>query len=621
MKSTQVRVAAPATGVRTPYSAAATASTHHHQGSNQAKKRKESKHFDTQYPISTEELFCDICKVYCFGPASYKEHLEGQKHKKKASNTIAAKSSEVPDPISSTGEDSASKETNVLVKSTNLNKRVTSISTVVLRCQLCNIMCVSTDSYRSHIRGAKHQRVSVIQSRMGKPIPSVMPEIISKNISKALETKVFEEFKDDVYNLEHNSSLKGKAWFIFHKLQSLIFLLVEIPIVFNNPTKSAPVVTELPEDSDCLYDVKPIGHDFIEEVLNESGKIVCFTCTLCECRFNDPNAKNLHLKGKRHRLQYKKKVDPSLIVEFIKKDHQRLENDRKSRLALKVNPECRIFSVDINPFEPSGRSLRQFSSIFNYSRSGSSNIVSQPIPPDLSKSFSDLLLEHKHSQIIPRKSELENIYQCAYIIEKSIRSVARLIDAHFAVNIEQPLAESVTKRLKSWPEIEENLSIEKLAQPTAKPVELIRVVRVGQLGKGYLLSGEHTMSMVLLSSIFPTTGLMKIFTSLLPDTIKEMNNDYSATVEENESESSFFLAVENHLGHLKFQILLTSPFLRTAAQTELDGREILACLSWLLNLLYRISRSVGQTQMLTGTCWGATFPVVQGRTLPLKQEI
>jgi hypothetical protein len=26
---------------------------------------------------------------------------------------------------------------------------------------------------------------------------------------------------------------------------------------------------------------------------------------LCECKFNDPNAKEMHLKGRRHRLQYK----------------------------------------------------------------------------------------------------------------------------------------------------------------------------------------------------------------------------------------------------------------------------------------------------------------------------
>ena len=30
-----------------------------------------------------------------------------------------------------------------------------------------------------------------------------------------------------------------------------------------------------------------------------------FNCKLCDCKFNDPNAKDMHMKGRRHRLQYK----------------------------------------------------------------------------------------------------------------------------------------------------------------------------------------------------------------------------------------------------------------------------------------------------------------------------
>lgn len=62
-------------------------------------------------------------------------------------------------------------------------------------------------------------------------------------------------------------------------------------------------------------DVTPVGHEYIEEVRNDQGKTVSFNCKLCECKFNDPNAKEMHMKGRRHRLQYKKKVDPSLQVE------------------------------------------------------------------------------------------------------------------------------------------------------------------------------------------------------------------------------------------------------------------------------------------------------------------
>ncbi len=82
-------------------------------------------------------------------------------------------------------------------------------------------------------------------------------------------------------------------------------------------------------------DVQPVGHDYVEEVAekssnreikvtlkllskvqniklvfcfqvrNDEGKVIRFHCKLCECSFNDPNAKEMHLKGRRHRLQYK----------------------------------------------------------------------------------------------------------------------------------------------------------------------------------------------------------------------------------------------------------------------------------------------------------------------------
>ena len=47
------------------------------------------------------------------------------------------------------------------------------------------------------------------------------------------------------------------------------------------------------------------GQEYIEEIKNEAGKTVSFNCKLCECKFNDPNAKEMHMKGRRHRLQYK----------------------------------------------------------------------------------------------------------------------------------------------------------------------------------------------------------------------------------------------------------------------------------------------------------------------------
>ena len=42
--------------------------------------------------------------------------------------------------------------------------------------------------------------------------------------------------------------------------------------------------------------MQPVGHDYIEEIKSDDGKVISFSCKLCECRFNDPNAKEMHMK-------------------------------------------------------------------------------------------------------------------------------------------------------------------------------------------------------------------------------------------------------------------------------------------------------------------------------------
>lgn len=73
---------------------------------------------------------------------------------------------------------------------------------------------------------------------------------------------------------------------------------------------SVLLVTTDKDDLDMEKDILPVGEDYIEELKNEEGKLVSFNCKLCECQFNDPNAKEMHMKGRRHRLQYKVSLIP-----------------------------------------------------------------------------------------------------------------------------------------------------------------------------------------------------------------------------------------------------------------------------------------------------------------------
>ena len=37
-----------------------------------------------------------------------------------------------------------------------------------LRCELCDVTCTGSDAYAAHIRGAKHQKVIKLHTRLGK---------------------------------------------------------------------------------------------------------------------------------------------------------------------------------------------------------------------------------------------------------------------------------------------------------------------------------------------------------------------------------------------------------------------------------------------------------------------
>lgn len=79
-----------------------------------------------------DSLLC----VFCLFKQTYKEHLEGQKHKKKEAALKAS-------------------------QSTNNNSTSARGTQNQLRCELCDVSCTGADAYAAHIRGAKHQKVRV----------------------------------------------------------------------------------------------------------------------------------------------------------------------------------------------------------------------------------------------------------------------------------------------------------------------------------------------------------------------------------------------------------------------------------------------------------------------------
>ena len=218
--------------------------------------------------------YCEVCKISCVGPQPYKEHHEGQKHKKKEVGVKAGTSG----PFTRGGN--------------------------LLCCELCNVACTSSDDYAAHIRGLKHQKVVKLHTQLGKPTSSVYPVLMTK------EAGILASPGGPTSDAPNPSA----------QAASTTPTGPPFPLV-NGPTQSVanlarPAQPAVPGGLPGERDVQPVGHDFIEENKNEEGKVISFSCKLCKCRFNDPNAKEIHMKGRRHRLQYKKKVNPDLVVDI-----------------------------------------------------------------------------------------------------------------------------------------------------------------------------------------------------------------------------------------------------------------------------------------------------------------
>lgn len=107
-----------------------------------------------------------------------------------------------------------------------------------------------------------------LHRKLGKTIPSIEPQIIT------------------------NSSTSSQATVITQTAMN------ESQIIANeNPQVSLSSLFE--------SNIQPIGEEYIETTYDNTNKPILYHCKLCECKFNDIKGKDMHLKGKRHRLSYK----------------------------------------------------------------------------------------------------------------------------------------------------------------------------------------------------------------------------------------------------------------------------------------------------------------------------
>uniref|UniRef100_A0A3Q2YHV2 Zinc finger RNA-binding protein n=1 Tax=Hippocampus comes TaxID=109280 RepID=A0A3Q2YHV2_HIPCM len=516
-----------------------------------------------QPPKPPQIHYCDVCKISCAGPQTYKEHLEGQKHKKK----------EAALKVSQNSNSSSGSGGGLLARSSQNQ----------LRCELCDVSCTGADAYAAHIRGAKHQKVLKLHTKLGKPIPSTEPSMVtqtlssstsapSKTITSTLSSSSASSSLGVAASLSSTPYLKSvnlvssSASGVKNQLASSLSAANstipgkkvntpkinfvggsklqttskseeckgEAPKIAMSSSSAVDVKTEISESLSASTlaalqsDVQPVGHDYVEEVRNDEGKVIRFHCKLCECSFNDPNAKEMHLKGRRHRLQYKKKVNPDLQVEVkpsirarkiqeekMRKQMQKEEYWRRREEEERWRMEMRRYEEDMY-----WRRVEEEQHHWDERRRGPDGGYPQgpPGPPGLlgvrpgipglqpqgplplrrPDSSDDRYVMTKHASIYPSEEELQSIQKIVSITERALKLVSDIITDEDKVKEED-------KEKKEPPK--DRCDIDRA---------LKGVMRVGVLAKGLLLRGDKNVNLVLLCSEKPTKSLLTRIVELLP---------------------------------------------------------------------------------------------------------
>ncbi|XP_065060254.1 zinc finger RNA-binding protein-like isoform X2 [Rhopilema esculentum] len=495
-----------------------------------------------QGPRNPQQLhYCEVCKISCAGPMTYKEHLEGQRHKKKAASQVTTSKEALPSGS--------------------------------YKCELCDITCTGLDAYDAHLKGAKHIKTIKLHQKLGKPIPDFKtPEQISAEEKKTANEgpkKVIQRPKSAVapkINFVGGTSLTSTG-------------------SGNKDGESSATKIDAPiEDEDASMDAidsgkEIVGEEYIEDLKSDVGKVIGYKCTLCDCRFNDMVARTAHVKGRRHRLNFKKKVQPSLKVDMKgSKFQNRLQRSggggdtRRAREQevmwrarqqeqLRWEQELRMREEELRRWEeeeylrkveedrywtrPDHRNMHELEHYELERRAryfesqGGRGEGPNPLTPD------DRLIMAKHNKIYPNEIELKQVQNVVGTTEKALKLVSDQI-ADEDQKAGQEGAEVVVKKeaeekvkVKKEDGVEQDEKSELLKQEaktmTTKsvPRTLKGVMRVGVLAKGLLLHESLDVELVVLCNDKPTLTLLRRVAAALPEKIKQVSDEvYDIEVDE-----------------------------------------------------------------------------------------
>jgi len=514
----------------------------------------------SRIPPKPQQLhYCEVCKISCAGPQTYKEHLEGQKHKKKE----------------------ASMKTGTTGPTTRGGN--------ALRCELCDVTCTGSDAYAAHIRGAKHQKVVKLHTKLGKPIPCVDPVLVTKGSTATTTTapagnQISNLAKPGVYMGSKAPSVPKITFVGSDKIKQEGPAATKVPVApapRSYQTEQEVTIPRLPEEKD----VQPVGHDYIEEIKSDDGKVISFSCKLCECRFNDPNAKEMHMKGRRHRLQYKKKVNPDLVVDIKPSLRQRkIQEERAKRSQAReefwkrreeefrlMEEEERMYWAERRRFEEEMDDMNWYRRFPNRGGPGGPGPQGRFGPggpfggPHFMMRRPDTLDDRhcmsKHEIIYPAEEELEGIQKIVGHAESALKKVSDHLASQDSGNVDKK-----PMKIKKEGEIKK--------EDEGKTRVLVGVMRVGLLAKQLLLKGDKEVDLVVLCGEKPTKSLLNRIYSNLPTQINAVAAEVKYETKMVFEEAAIIISSPDKEKKLRVRITLTSPLMRETAEEAVTNSKI-----------------------------------------------
>ncbi|XP_066274230.1 zinc finger RNA-binding protein-like isoform X11 [Branchiostoma lanceolatum] len=549
-------------------------------GQNQKKQK--------QPPKQPQIHYCEVCKISCAGPQTYREHLEGQKHKKKEAALKAGGTTTAMRPGQSQ-----------------------------LRCELCDVTCTGTDAYNAHIRGAKHQKVLKLHTKLGKPIPSTEPVLVTAGGGTST-TSSTAPAKATTTTTPASTVPKPKAAAATAAVAAAVPKKVVTPkITFVASTTGGTKLSTTPggikteetkvtemaakaavaststaqtdagkqeEASKLLQElqakeVQPVGEEYIEEIKNADGKVIQFHCKLCECKFNDPNAKDMHMKGRRHRLQYKKKVDPELQVEVKPSIRARKLQEEKMRRQLAKEEYWRRRDEEERwrqemrwrEEEEYRRERGRRADFVGFNMRDIAEFPDAPMRrPDTSD---DRHVMAKHSSIYPNEAELQAVQNIVSASEKALKLVSDFLAE--SDNPKQMDTDKVKEEKKEGEEETKEGSFTSFSEKKTEEQQqraLKGVMRVGVLAKGLLLHGDLNVQLVVLCAEKPTRTLLERVFDNFPKQLAAVTEE-KYEVKLSVEEAAIVASLTKEDIHVECTITLTSPVMR---EGQPEGGDVVA---------------------------------------------